>query len=99
MVPHVAEFADAPSQPMGEEVEVKPFSAMTEAELAEFDRDLVAALEAGDDSAARASLSAGVPIYYREKDTPIPGVIKEYPSGRRELVTFASGSEEFLRNL
>ena len=40
----------------------KPFSEMTPEEYEEWDRGFLAALEAGDDSAARASLAAGVPI-------------------------------------
>jgi len=78
---------------------IKPFSEMTQVELDEFDREFEAALEAGDDSAARESLAAGVPIYYAEEDTPERAVIKEYPGGRRELVTFADGSEVFLSPL
>jgi len=99
MVPRAAEFADLHSQPMGDEVAVKPFVAMTEAELAEFDRDLVAALEAGDDSAARASLASGIPIYYAEESSPDSEIIKEYPDGRKELITVVDGAEVFLRLL
>jgi hypothetical protein len=40
-----------------------------------------------------------VPIYYRENDTPIPGIIKEYPDGSKELVSFADGTERFLQSL
>lgn len=87
------------AEPVSAETLVKPFAEMTESEYEAWDRDFISALEAGDDSAARASLAAGIPIYYREEDTPIPGVIKKYPDGRRELVTFVSGSEEFLREL
>jgi hypothetical protein len=89
-----AEIADA----VASATPVKAFDEMSEAEVEEWDRGFIAALEAGDDSAARASLAAGVPIYYREEDTPVPGLIKEYPDGRRELVTFHNGSEQFLRN-
>jgi hypothetical protein len=91
--PHEIVSEPAPETP------VKPFSEMTEAEYEAWDRDFIAALWAGDDSASKASLAAGVPIYYREEDTPTPGVIKEYPDGRRELVTFTSGVEQFLRKL
>jgi hypothetical protein len=72
---------------------------MNEAQIAEFDRNLIASLETGDDSASRASLDAGVPIYYAEEDTPAASLIKEYPDGHKELVTFASGTESFLRQL
>jgi len=93
MATKIAEIADrnAPEAP------IKPFAEMTETEYEEWDRGFIAALEAGDDSAACASLAAGVPIYYREEDTPSEGVIKKYPVGRRELVSFQSGCERFLR--
>ena len=75
---------------------VKPFAEMTEVELEEFDREFVAALEAGDGSAAEASLAAGVPIYYSEEELPSPFVIKEYPDGRKEIVYFVNGVETVL---
>jgi hypothetical protein len=78
---------------------IKPFSEMTEEEYEAWDRDFIAALWAGDDSASRASLAAGVPIYYAEEDTPHDCVIKKYPDGRRELVTFVNGQEMFMRAL
>jgi hypothetical protein len=95
MTPKSADIVD----PVTPETPLKTFAEMSEAELEEWDRGFVAALEAGDDSAARASLAAGVPIYYAEDDTPADGVIKEYPDGHRELVAFVNGSEKFLRNL
>ena len=88
---------ESAENPVAEESPVKSFAAMSEAELAEFDREFVAALEAGDDGAARASLAAGVPIYYAEDDTPDDSLIKEYSDGRRELVSFVDGIETFLR--
>jgi len=81
------------------ETSVKPFAEMSETELAAFEREFITALSAGDDSAARESLAAGVPIYYAEDDTPAASLIKEYPDGRKELVTFASGVETFQRSL
>ena len=77
----------------------KPFSEMTPEEYEEWDRGFLAALEAGDDSAARASLAAGVPIYYAEDDTPADCVIKKYPDGRRELITLENGQEKLVRSL
>lgn len=41
-----------------------------------------------DGAAAKAHLAAGNPIYYTEADTPPNTCLKEYPDGRRELVTF-----------
>jgi hypothetical protein len=78
---------------------VKPFSEMTEAEYAEWDRNFIAALWAGDDSASRASLAAGVPIYYAEEDTPETCVIKEYPDGCKELITLLHGKETIVKTL
>ena len=78
---------------------VKPFAEMSETELAAFDREFVASLEAGDDSAVRTSLAAGVPVYYAEEDTPAAAVIKEYPNGCKELVTFENGIEKLLYTL
>lgn len=95
MTPKSAEIAESAIP----EAPVKTFDEMSEGEFAEWDRDFIAALEAGDDSAARASLAAGVPIYYAEEDTPADGVIKEYPDGHRELVTILDGNETFLREL
>jgi hypothetical protein len=95
MTPKIAE----PAETIETTERIKPFSEMTPEELEAWNREFLAALEAGDDSAARESLAAGVPIYYAEEDTPEPAVIKEYPNGQRELVTFSSGSEEFLSRL
>jgi hypothetical protein len=95
MTPENATISDA----VPAEAPEKTLAEMTEAELAQWDSEFLASLEAGDDSAARASLAAGVPIYYRENDTPIPGIIKEYPDGSKELVSFADGTERFLQSL
>jgi len=53
----------------------------------------------GDDSAARAVLAAGLPIYICEDDTPEDLQIKEYPDGRRELVRFHREGDEVIREL
>ncbi|MCL1574864.1 hypothetical protein [Xanthomonas nasturtii] len=60
-------------------------------------RDLVQALAVDDSSAAMATLAAGHPIYYRERDTPTGLVIRELPAGSRTLVaTDASTGAEIL---
>src|SRR3546814_6674074 len=41
-----------------------------------------------DGAIASSHLAAGFPIYYSEADTPPDAIIKEYPGGRRELVSF-----------
>jgi hypothetical protein len=53
----------------------------------------------GDDSAVRALLAAGIPIYYEEDDTPEGLLIKEYPDGHRELVRFRRGGDEVIGKL
>jgi hypothetical protein len=95
MTPKSADIAD----PVAPEAPIKTFAEMSEAEFEEWDRGFIASLEAGDDSAARASLAAGVPIYYAEEDTPADGLIKKFPDGSKQLVTFIDGEEVFLRDL
>lgn len=50
-------------------------------------------IEHDDGVAAKESLMKGVSIYYAEPDTPENCVIKEYPDGRKELVSFMTGKE------
>lgn len=58
-------------------------------ESPEFER----ALTRADGSAAAAHLAAGRVVYYR--DRAYSGfLVKEYPSGRRQLITVAMGGEE-----
>ena len=47
--------------------------------------------------AARVCLLRGVPIYYAEKNTPEGCVIKEYPDGRKKLVSFMTGTEKVVK--
>lgn len=53
----------------------------------------------GDDSAAREHLTAGFPIYYRERSTPAGLQIEKYPDGRRELVRFRRSGDEVIHTL
>ncbi|EOB4255802.1 MULTISPECIES: hypothetical protein [Enterobacterales] len=46
--------------------------------------------------AAREALLSGVPVYYADETTPENCVIKEYPDGRRELVSFMTGMEKLV---
>lgn len=48
--------------------------------------------------AARAHLAAGRAIYYGDDRYP-DAVVKEYPDGRRQLVTFQDDTEVLLRDL
>lgn len=47
--------------------------------------------------AARDNLAKGVPIYYTTEGIPKGLTIKEYPSGKKELVDFSSGKEAFIK--
>ncbi|MEA4837652.1 MAG: hypothetical protein VB101_05155 [Rhodospirillaceae bacterium] len=47
---------------------------------------------------AERHLKAGRAIYYAEDRFP-DGVVKEYPNGRRQLVTFEGNTEVLLRDL
>lgn len=65
------------------------------------DDELAAILEKAalkdDGAAARSHLEAGFPIYYSQDDTPADAIIKEYPGGRRELVSFDHNGERFIQ--
>ena len=50
-----------------------------------------------DGAIARGHLTAGFPIYYSEADTPVGAIIKEYPGGRRELVSLDREGEHFVQ--
>ncbi|SAL42190.1 hypothetical protein AWB74_01711 [Caballeronia arvi] len=58
-------------------------------------------LQTDDGRAAREHLAAGMPIYYRETDTPAGVCIKKFPDGHREWVTFdrRTGLESVIRTL
>lgn len=60
-------------------------------------RDLSTLEQFGD--AARDTLAAGIPIYYRADDTPTELLIKEYPDGHRELVRYNRAGDEVIRAL
>lgn len=62
-------------------------------------RDVVDYLKRGDGAAAKEHLAAGRPIYITEDDTPQGLLIKQYPSGRRELVRFNRTGDEVIRVL
>ena len=62
--------------------------------------DQFAEAAANDDgAAAKEHLAAGRPIYYRERDTPADLVIKKFPDGHRQLVSFENGTEQFVADL
>jgi hypothetical protein len=53
----------------------------------------------GDRQAVRENLAAGVPVYYRERDTPPSLQIKEFPDGRKQLVKFSRSGDTVIRDL
>lgn len=53
-------------------------------------------LEYDDGGEARAVLRSGFPVYYAGQDTPEGCVIKEYPDGCKELVSFMTGTEKLV---
>ncbi|EFH8543690.1 DUF1778 domain-containing protein [Escherichia coli] len=48
--------------------------------------------------AARDNLAKGVPIYYTTGGIPKGLIIKEYPSGKKELLDFPSGKEVYIKD-
>ncbi|MCG8707772.1 hypothetical protein JHU04_000968 [Brenneria sp. 4F2] len=71
---------------------------MTPSEEARFFTVFDRQLEDDTGEAARASLLSGVPIYYAERNTPEGCVIKAYPDGRKELVSFMTGTEKVVED-
>lgn len=72
-------------------------SQMNHDEACVFHANLVDILSHEDSSAADENLASGVPIYYCNDDEETQDyVIKEYPSGRKELVTLDECGEEIL---
>jgi len=77
------------------------FSALdnaTELEELRFMAALTRAIEADTGEAARQRLASGKPIIYGDERFP-DAVVKEYPDGRRELVTFEGDTEIVIRSL
>ncbi|CAA7619273.1 hypothetical protein [Magnetospirillum sp. UT-4] len=76
----------------------QPSPDMSDAEerrfAAAFTRDV--ANDSGEE--AKRHLAAGRPIYYGD-DRFRDAVVKEYPDGRRQLVTFRDETEVVLRDL
>ena len=48
--------------------------------------DLIEGILNDDGAASREHLAAGLPIYYREFETPREAIIKEFPDGRKVVV-------------
>lgn len=71
---------------------------MNETEERRFMTAFTNALAADRGEAAKEHLAAGRAIYYGD-DRYRDGVVKEYPDGRRQLVTFQDDVEVLLRDL
>jgi hypothetical protein len=71
---------------------------MNEAEERRFMTAFTHALTQDKGEAAREHLAAGRAIYYSD-DRFRDAVVKEYPDGRRQLVTFQADEEVLLRDL
>lgn len=52
-----------------------------------------------DAAEAEHALAMGAPIYYIEEDTPENLLIKEYPSGRKELIIMKDTGEEVVQKI
>ncbi len=79
------------------ELNFQDLDKMNPSEETAFFHRLLAELQKEDDSAARANLAAGVPIYYRHEAFRAPGqIVKEYPGGRMELVRMDEHGDERL---
>lgn len=80
-------------------LEIQNVPYMTATEEEQFFKLFTEQLAQDDGSAAQADLAAGYPIYYSEEDTPDKYLIKEYPDGRKEYVTFKGKQEVFIQRL
>lgn len=74
------------------------FEKMTEAEESRFAAAFTRALANDQGDEAKRHLAAGRPIYYGD-DRFTDGIVKEFPDGRRQLVTFLGDTEVVLRDL
>ena len=91
-----------PPQPMAAKTPAQlDFSAleqMTEAGERRFVAALTRALASDKGEDAQRHLAAGRPIYYGD-DRFKDAVVKEYPDGRRQVVTFKGEAEVVIRDL
>lgn len=73
--------------------------SMTPQQEDEFFEKFTQELANDDGSEAKRHLAAGNPIYYCDPDTPEHLVIKKFPDGRRQLVDFSTGVEQFVEEI
>ena len=79
---------------------IEDLSTMTAEQERRFFDAFERQLQADTGEAAKAHLAAGRPIYYEDPKYPNQ-VVKEYPSGRRQIVDFdlTTGEESLIREL
>jgi len=76
---------------------VETFDKRAPAEDEAFWATFEAELAHDDGAEAARRLAAGNPIYFCDPDTPENLVIKQYPDGRRELVSLGVDGEKVVR--
>ena len=79
-------------------LDISKLDKMTEAEERRFFASFTKALGSDQGEAAKSHLAAGQPIYYCD-DRFRDALVKEYPDGHRQLVTFQYETEVLLRDL
>ncbi|MEW5729309.1 MAG: hypothetical protein AB1918_15885 [Pseudomonadota bacterium] len=72
--------------------------AMSDVADRQFAAMFTRALASDTGEEAKRHLAAGRAIYYGDDRFP-DGVVKEYPDGRRQLVTFSKDTEVLIRDL
>lgn len=80
------------------QADLSALDAMSEADDRRFAAALTRALASDTGDEAKRHLAAGRPIYYGD-DRFVDAVVKEYPDGRRQLVTFKNDTEVLIRDL
>lgn len=81
------------------ELEFERLGQLPEAQQSAVLRRWIAEVSLDAGAAAQAHLDAGRPIYYCEDDTPEGLVVREMPSGQRDLVKMVDGVETVIREL
>ncbi|MCB8877459.1 hypothetical protein [Acidisoma silvae] len=76
---------------------IENLDEMNDAEERSFWTEFGADMARDDGRAAKEHLAAGFPIYFREGDTPKGLIVKQYPDGRREMVSFHQGVERVVQ--
>lgn len=79
------------------ELQLENLDKMNPEEEETFFAAFQAELQKEDNSAVHADLAAGFPVYYRHPSFPDAAhLVKEYPSGRMELIAMSDQGEETL---